>query len=153
MTIETHSRTALLVIGSLVGLLVAVAIVLALQPPRVFDPATPEGTAQGYYQAIVAGDEDRAATYMTRELREACEGNFWFYREGEDARIVITDSKIIGDDAELEITIEVSRGEGPFGGGSYDQAATLTMERHGDRWLIAEPTWPMDMYRCNRGRG
>ena len=52
----TRSRTVLLVVGSLVGLLVAIAVVLALQPPPVFDPSTPEGAAQGYYQGALDGD-------------------------------------------------------------------------------------------------
>lgn len=146
----TRSRTVLLVVGSLVGLLVAVAVVLALQPPPVFDASTPEGAAQGYYQALLDGDEELAATYMTEELQQACDGGFWYYDRRKDARIVIVRSVVDGDSAELDVRIEIAYGGGPFGGGSYDQEESVELERHGDRWLISQATWPMDRYACEK---
>lgn len=150
MKSPTRSRTVLLVVGSLVGLLVVVAIVLALQPPPVFDPSTPEGAAQGYYQALLDGDEDLARTFMTEDLQKACDRSFTFYNKEDDTRVVITRTEIDGDRAELDIGIEIAYGGGPFGGGSYDQDETVELELHGDRWLISEPTWPMDRYACDR---
>ncbi|GMQ94852.1 MAG: hypothetical protein BMS9Abin12_2362 [Acidimicrobiia bacterium] len=152
MKAKTSSNTVLTAIGVAVALLIVVAVVLALRPPEEFDPGTPEGAAQGYYQAILDGDEDLASTYMTEELRASCNGRFWYYEDGEDARIVITRSEGNGSDAELDVTIEVSYGEGPFGG-SYDQNETLVLEHRGNRWLISEPTWPMDVYACNGPEG
>ena len=147
------SNSVLVAIGVFVALLVVAAIVLAIQPPTTFDPATPEGAAQGYYEAILDGDDELAFTYLTEELRDECDGEFWWRDESEDARIVITRSEINGDRAELGVTIEISYGDGPFGGGSYDQKETLAFELQGDRWLISEPTWPMDRYGCGLVEG
>jgi hypothetical protein len=149
----TTSNSVLVVIGVVVAVLVVVAVVLAIQPPKTFDADTPEGAAQRYYEAVLDGDDDLASTYMTEDLNESCGREFRYLDKGEDARIVIVASEIEDDRAELDVTIEVSYGEGPFGGGSYDQDETLRLERHGDLWLIMEPTWPMDRFGCGEFEG
>jgi hypothetical protein len=148
MTQRRTSNTVLVAIGVAVALLVVVAVAFALQPPKQFDPNTPEGTAQGYFQAINDGDLDLAQTFMTAELRAACDGEWWFYERGPASRVVITDTSIEADTARVKVDITVSYGEGPFDGGSYDEDETLTMERKRDFWLISKPTWPMDPYAC-----
>jgi hypothetical protein len=153
MTQKGTSNTVLLVIGVVVALIVVVAVVFALQPPTQFDPSTPEGTAQGYFEAINDVDEDLARTFMTNELRLACDGEWWFYERGSANRVVITDTEIDGDTARIKVNIAVSYGEGPFNGGSYDQDETLVMVSEGDLWLISKPTWPMDPYACGERSG
>jgi hypothetical protein len=148
MGTNTRSNTVLVMIGILVVFLVGVAVVFALQPPPTFDPGTPEATAQGYFQAINNGHEELAESYMTDDLVQACAGRWYFYEMSGDHRVVTTDSTIDGHTARLEVTITVNHGGGPFGGGSYDQDETVTMERRGDVWLISKPTWPMDRYAC-----
>jgi hypothetical protein len=143
------SNIILVVVGASVALLVAVSVFFALQPPSQFDPNIPEGTAQGYFQAIEDGDEDLATSFLTEDLQEFCDGE-WQYRDFESAsRVVITDTKIDGDEATVKVTITVSYGDDPFGGGSYDQDETIKMVRVGDVWLISKLTWPMDAYPCN----
>lgn len=148
MSTRARSNTVLVAIGIVVVLLIGVAVIFSLQPPPTFDPGTPEPTAQGYFQAISDGDEDLAESYMTDDLARACSGQWHFYEMRGNHSVVITSSEIDGDTAKLRVTIRVSYGDGPFGGGSYDQDETLTMERHGDVWLIAKPVWPMDRYAC-----
>jgi hypothetical protein len=63
-------------------------------------------------------------------------------------RVVITDTRIDGDTARVEVDITVSYGDDPFGGGSYDRDETITMQRVGDVWLISRPAWPLDRYAC-----
>lgn len=149
----TTSNSVLVAIGVLVAVLVVVAVALALQPPKTFDADTPEGAAQRYYEAVLDGDDDLASTYMTEDLMDSCGREFRYFDKGEDARIVIVGSKIEDDRAELDVAIEVSYGEGPFGGGSYDRDETVRLVRHGDRWLIDEETWPMDRYGCGAFEG
>jgi hypothetical protein len=150
---KTTSNSVMLAIGAFVAILVAAAVVLAIQPPKSFDADTPEGAAQRYYNAVLDGDDDLASTYMTDDLNDSCGREFRYFDKGEDARIVIVSSTIEDEQAELEVTIELSYGDGPFGGGSYDQDETMRLERHGDRWLITEPTWPMDRYGCGKFEG
>jgi hypothetical protein len=143
------SNTILILVGASVALLVAVSIFFALQPPRQFDPDSPQGTAQGYFQAINDGDEDLATSFLTDDLRERCDGE-WQFRDFESAnRVVITDTKIDGDAATVRVAITVSYGDDPFGGGSYENDETIKMVRIGDVWLISKRTWPMDAYACN----
>jgi hypothetical protein len=145
------SNIILWVVGASVAVLVAVSVFFALQPPTQFDPNSPEGTAQGYFQAIEDGDEDLATSFLAEDLQEFCDGE-WQYRDFESAsRVVITDTKIDGDAATVEATITVSYGDDPFGGGSYDHDETIRMVRVGDGWLISKLTWPMDAYPCNEG--
>jgi len=125
------------VISALVVALIGVAIVLALRPPPQLDPATPEGTAQAYFQAVLAGDEDLAFSHLTEALAERCDPVEIRRRGSRQARVVITRSEIDGVGAEVEVEITEIYGEGPFDAGSYTFDETLVMERRGDRWLIA----------------
>jgi hypothetical protein len=145
------STIILVVVGTLVAVLVAVSVLFALQPPTQFDPNSPEGTAQGYFQAIEDGDKNLATNFLTEDLQEFCDGE-WRYRDFESAsRVVINDTKIDGDTATVKVAITVSYGDDPFGGGSYDHDETIKMVRVGDVWLISTLTWPMDAYPCNEG--
>lgn len=152
MTTDRRSRRVLVVISTLVAALLGVAVVLALRPPPEFDPTTPEGTAQGYVQAVLDGDEDLAVGYLTGALRDQCTVGGMRHVIPDEARVVITRSEINGADAELEVEITETYGEGPFDVGSYTFDETLVMERHGDRWLIAEVPWPMHIYCLQEAR-
>lgn len=145
------SNIILVVVGTSVAVLVAVSVFFALQPPSQLDPRSPEGTAQGYFQAIEDDDEDLATSFLTEDLQEVCDGE-WQYRDFESAsRVVITDTKIDGDSATVKVSITVSYGDDPFGGGSYDQDETIRMARVSDVWLISKLAWPMDAYPCSEG--
>lgn len=148
MKTYASSRSVLGSFGAVIAILIVVAVVVALQPPPTFDPGTPEATAQGYFNAVNEADRKLAETYMTADLVDRCDEHYWYYEEERNSRVVITDSKIDGDTAKLDVTITVSYGEGPFGGGGYDEDETVVMERVGDVWLISEPAWPMDRWAC-----
>lgn len=153
MKAKPTSNSVLMIIGAFVALLLVVAVVLAIQPPKTFDPLTPEGTVQGYYEAVLDEDYELAFTFLTEEARDSCELDFWYLRRDEDVRIVIVGSEIADERAELDVTIEVFYGEGPFNGGSYSEDETVRLELRGDLWLISEPTWPMDRFACEKNEG
>jgi hypothetical protein len=147
----TTSNLVLIAIGAAATLLVVVSVFFALQPPTQFDWQSPQGTAQGYFQAINDGDDELAETYTTDDLRTACDGEWWYDEVESASRVVITETKIDGDTAKVKVNITVSYGDEPFGGGSYDHEETMTMQRVGDVWLISKPVWPMDRYDCTEG--
>ena len=149
MTADQRSRRILVVIGTLVAVLIGVAVMLALRPPPEFNPATPEGTAQGYFQAVLDGNEGLAFDYLTETFGDRCDTSEMRHATPDDARVVITRTQIDGAHAEVEVEITETYGEGPFGGGSYTFDETLFMDRHGDGWLIAEIPWPIHDY-CNQ---
>ena len=150
MTTDQRSRRILVVIGALVAVLIGVEVMLALRPPPQFDPTTPKGTAQGYFQAVLDGDEDLAFGDLTEAYR--CDTGEMRYVTPDEARVVITRTEVDGADAELEVEITETYGEGPFDAGSYTFHETLVMERHGDRWLIAEIPWPIHIYCLQKDR-
>ncbi|MEA3501341.1 MAG: hypothetical protein U9R47_01090, partial [Actinomycetota bacterium] len=143
MTTDRHSRIALMVIGGIAVILIAVAIVVAVQPPKEFDPGTPEGTAQAYYQAILDGDEDLALSYLDEDLLAGCSTHELSYFIPESARVVIAKTEIDGDEARIDVVITETRGEGPFGGGSNTFDEALIMTRSDDAWVITSMPWPV----------
>jgi len=145
-TTDKYSHRILFMVGALVAVLIGVAIILALRPPTEFEPTTPEGAAQGYFRAVLDGDEDLALGYLTESFDEGCDPGELPSAAPKDARIVITRTEIDGTDAEVEVEISETYGEGPFDSGSYTFDETLVMERHDDRWLIAEIPWPIYDY-------
>ncbi len=134
-----------MVIGGVAVVLVAAAVVVAVQPPQEFDPGTPEGTAQAYYQAILDGDEDLALSYLDEDLLAGCSRYELGYITPESARVVIARTEIDGDEARVDVVITETWGEGPFGGGSNTVDETLIMTRSGDGWLISRTPWPVDI--------
>ena len=145
MKTDRHSQIALIVIGGIAVALVAVAIVIAIQPPLEFDRGTPEGTVQAYFQAVLDEDEELAFSYLDEHLGTVCSGREFGYVTPSSARIVIAQTEITGNQARVDVVITESWGEGPFGGGSNTFDETLVMTRHGDRWLISRAPWPIDV--------
>ena len=151
MTTGRSSYRILVAIGVLLGVIVVVATIIAVQPPPTFAPDTPEGTAQGYFLAIDDGDIDAALAYLSDDLRDGCDPQdlrYWIRDVGERGiRVAILSTTVEGGTAEVDVTVTEYYGSGPFSGGSYEHAETLVMERSGDRWLIVESPWPV--YSCN----
>jgi hypothetical protein len=147
MVAVLRSRNTLIGIGALIVALIAVAIVLALQPPTEFDPATPEGTAQGYFQAVLDRDVDRAVARMSDELTRRCDhiDAHHSFRDGlaDDVRVVILDTSVEGDEATVRVEVTETYGAGVFMSDSRNFEETLSMERRGAGWAIAKPSWPI----------
>ena len=150
MKMDRHSRIVLMVIGAIAVVLVAVAIIVAVQPPEAFDPDTPEGTAQGYFQAILDEDEDLALSYLSDDAVAGCSTHELSYFTPDSARVVIAQTDIDGDVARVDVVITETWGEGPFGGGSNTFEETLEMTRSGGVWVISRAPWPITMF-CHEG--
>ena len=150
MKMDRHSRIVLMVIGGVAIVLIAVAIVVAVQPPVELDPTTPEGTAQGYYQAILDGDEDLALSYLNEDLAARCPTHELGYFTPDGARVVIAETEIDGDEARVDVVVTETWGDGAFGSGSRTFDETLVMTRNGDTWVISRMPWPVAMY-CHEG--
>lgn len=150
MRMDRHSRIALSVIGAVAVVLIAVAIVIAVQPSETLDLGTPEGTAQAYFQAILDGDEDLALSYVDEDLVAGCSTHELSYFTPDGGRVVIEQTEIDGGEARVDVVIAETWGEGPFGGGSNTFDETLVMTRSGETWVISRMPWPIDMF-CHEG--
>ena len=139
----TRSGLVLGIVGVLLAVLVAVAIVLALQPPDQFDAGTPEATVQDYLQAVIDSDQTAAAGLMTPDLVKRCGSDLSQIRRSPGSfRAVILDTEPLGDDLIVNIEITEGSGSGLFGDSwSFDES--LILIQVGDEWLIAEAPWPI----------
>lgn len=144
MKTDRKSQAVLVVLGIVVAILAAVAVILAVQPPPDFDPATPEGAAQGYFRAVLDDDREAVRGYLTAESIRRCRLNEMHHFTPGRARVVIVHTDITGDRAEVEVRITESWGEGPFDADSHSFDERLVMERDNGRWLIARPPWPIE---------
>lgn len=146
MAREEHSRTVLLVIGSIVGLLVIVAVVLATRPPAQLDPSTPEGAVQGFYRAIVDGDGERALDHLTPSNRDSCDPSG--VRQMPALRATVVVDSVVSDDRDARVDVDITEhfGGGPFDLSSYTFEDRLVLEHDGEEWLLVGVPWPLDRY-------
>ena len=144
MRTDRQSRLILVFVGGAVAILAAVAVFLAVRPPPDFDPATPEGATQGYVRAVLDEDAELVRSYLSVELARKCRLGEIRHFGPDRARVVIVDTEVGSDRAEVDIRITETWGEGPFGSDSYTFSESLVMERQGDHWLIVRPPWPIE---------
>lgn len=139
----TRSGLVLGIVGVLLAVLVAVAIVLALQPPDQFDAGTPEATVQDYLQAVIDSDQTAAAGLMTPDLVKRCGADLvQMQRSPGSFRAVLLDSEPFGE--HLIVNIEIIEGSGSgLLGDSWSFDESLILIQTGDEWLIAEAPWPI----------
>jgi len=139
-------RTPLIIGGTLVGVLLLVALLNGLgREVSNLDPSTPEGTVQGYLQALLADDRDSADSFLVADTEDPClhDEVDWVV---DDARIALGAVDVDGPRATVEVvTTEVS--EGALGGSRYDSSFDLVLV-DGD-WRIEAADWP---YGCGLSR-
>ena len=139
----TRSGIVLGIIVAAIALIIALALVLALRPPKQFDPGTPEATVQGYLQAVIDEDQAKAASFMTRDLVKRCGVDLNQIRRGPDSfRAVIVDTLVLDNVVYVDVELTEGSGGGVFGD-PYGFVETLTLEKSGEDWLIAEAPWPI----------
>lgn len=139
----TRSGVVLAIVGAFAGVLVVIAIVLALQPAQQLEPGTPEATIQSYLQAVIDGDQAEAARFMTPVLVQRCDADLTQIRHAPGSfRAVIVDTQPYED--EVVVTVEITEGPGAgLLGDSYAFEASMVVEQVGEDWLIAEAPWPI----------
>lgn len=140
----TRSGIVLAAIVAVIAVIVALALVLAVQPPKSFDPGTPEATVQGYFQAVVDRSRLDVERFMTPDLVERCGAALNQNRDTPDSlRVVIVDTE--SDVRHVAVTVEITERSTAslFLGESYTFQESLVLERIGDVWLIAEVPWPI----------
>lgn len=139
-----RSSVVLGAIGAAVAVVVVVGLVLALQPPKQFDPGTPEAAIQGYFQAVVDRSRVDAERFMTPKLVERCGADLNQIRDTADSlRVVIVDTE--PDAGRIAVTVEITErsASSVFLGEPNTFSETLVVERVGDGCLIAEAPWPI----------
>ena len=137
---KDRTRTPLIVLAVLIfAAVLGGALYGALAEPETFDPATPEGVAQNYLQAVFDGDEAASLAFMEAELADRCrqDSTSLDYRTG-GARAFLDGTSIDGDRASVAIEIRHSSD----GIDEWIENETIWLDRSESSWQISEPPWP-----------
>lgn len=142
------NRVLAVVVGGIALVALVAAVLAATRSEPEFDPATPEGTVQGYLQAVFDEDEDEALSYLAADT--ACDrDDFRGVVTSESARVVLRGAEVDGEVATVEVEIAYTGGQGPFDTYEWSEEQTFELEREGDRWVLIGEPWPL--YFCREG--
>jgi len=156
--VKSSSRV-LIIFGLVLVLLVVVTVVLVLVLGQRNIPLlpenTPEGAIQRYLQAVHDRDYQTAYGYLT--IYPPSSGlpggsnlpdyDFWL-RSAENAntfswRVILGNSRITGNNATVDVTVEVFSFRGPFSDPVRKINMSFSLIRRDALWLI---TSPLDMW-------
>ena len=144
------SNRWLLIFGAAIGVLVIVAIVLVLTLPAKEAPLlpedTPQGTVQRYLLALEAEDYARAWSYLSPPASEKLTYEDWrspLVRSGErpGMKVTLAKSTVTGNEARVEVIVDVFRPSGPFDNPVSTNHITFVLTKQGTSWKITSPTY------------
>lgn len=140
----SSTRPLIWIAAGLGALVVLTIVLLAVRSPASFEPGTPEHTVQQYLQAVLDGDERRAATYFSEESRCSAE-DFRYGTPVRNVRITLVDSEDFGDEA--EVTVRIRFDETAIDRlASYDREEFFRLASEGGEWKLVGEAWPI--YFC-----
>jgi hypothetical protein len=147
--VKTSSRW-LLIFGVTIGVLViaAVVLVLTMSTPetRLLPENTPEGIVQRYFLALEAEDYVTAYSYLSSPTREQNPYEMWrggIYRSEDRSglRVTLGKSVVTGNEATIEVTVDIFRPGGPFGNPVDTYNITFFLKKEGTSWKITSPPY------------
>ncbi len=142
------SSRLLLAFGAAIGVLATVAVVLVLTLPgagvSLLPEDTPEGTVQGYLLALEDEDYLKAYSYLSSSVREERPYERWsrpFVGGGERPgwKATLGKSEVRGNEATVDVVIDVFRPRGPFEDPVRTSYVTFFLKKEGDFWRITTP--------------
>ena len=138
-------RVLVVVVGVIAALAVAAGVLAAVRDVPQYDRATPEGTVQAYVEAVIDGDHRTAAGLLEEdgpcELRDLDEA--WV---PEDTRVLLRETRVDGDRADVEVGIAPSSGEVILGAEQFERHSFRLAGGPG-QWRITGQPWPL--YSCD----
>ena len=144
---KTSSRW-LLIFGVTIGVLVIVAVALVLTMPtpetHLLPEDTPEGIVQRYFLALQAEDYVTAYSYLSSSTQKTNPYEVWrggIYRSEDRSglRVTLGKSVVTGNEATVEVTVDIFRPGGPFQNPVRTQHLTFFLEKEGTSWKISSP--------------
>lgn len=127
----------LVAIGVLV--LLAIIVVFSRGTPDALDPSTPEGVVQRYTTAVIDGDEDAAAEYLTADLREDC--NRFETGMIDNVRVTLVSTTVRAESADVRVSITQTYQNGPFGVSESSYQDVFDLALVDGHWLIEATPW------------
>lgn len=153
------SNRLLVTFGIVIGVLVVTGIVLGLtlggQTASLLPEDTPEGTVQRYILAIKAEDYEKAYGYLSPaalaestyfDTYEKWSQRYSRYRESRGWKATLGESTVTGDEATVEVTIDVFRPSVPFTDPVYTRRYDFHLDKEGTSWKMTYPIQPLYFY-------
>jgi len=134
------------VIGVLV--LVALIVVFTRGQPAQLDAGTPGGVVQRYSAAVLDGDEELAAEYLTEDALADCDGSSSAITE--DIRVTLLGTEERASSADVRVSIVTSYDDGLFGPNEYTTDDTFDLVTVDGDWMIDQAPWQLMV--CPAGR-
>lgn len=133
-------RTLWALTAVVVLIVLAALIVQAARPLPVQYPAqTPEGTVQRYVTALLHGERDVAAEYLTNRSDD-CER--YLYEVPHDLQIQLKSAAVEGEHATLVVRIRYAGERAPLFGSDTGYEDRFELVKRGS-WLISTAPWPV----------
>jgi hypothetical protein len=140
----------LLVFGVTIGVLVIVAIVLVLtiggaREVPLLSEDTPGGTVQRYFLALEAEDYLKAYSYLSPPPGEKLppyeqwRGPVVRSEEKPGWKVTLGKSVVTGNEATVDVVVNVFRPGGPFDNPVRTQYVTFFLKKEGTSWRITSP--------------
>lgn len=142
------SNRLLIIFGSAIGVLVLVAIILVLamptHQPALMPEDTPEGTVQRYFIALQNKDYAKAYSFITQPEDPKMTYDMWRGRYNRPAeqnawKVTIGKAIIIGNDATVDVVIDVFRPQGPLSDPINTNRMSFSLRKAGADWTIISP--------------
>ena len=147
------SRRWLIIFGIVIAVLVVVTTVLVLSTGgskvALLPEDTPQGIVQRYLLAVQNKDFQQAYGYLSFDQS----GQFTTYTEwiqmmpvpqasNQSAwRATLGNTALNGNNATVDVIIDVFHPGGLFGGSQFSQNMTYVLTKTADKWLITSPTY------------
>lgn len=133
---QIRTDRTVVVIGVVIAALVVLSLIVVSMrgEPELLEQSTPEGVVQRYVAAVIDGDEQLAATFLTEEATANCDG---FRRDPEqDIRVSLVSSQVFDGSADVAVSITTSYGSGPFGVSEYESQDSFDLVQVEGDWMI-----------------
>lgn len=135
-------RSLIVILGVIAALvIVALAVVFTRGEPAPLDPDTPEGVVQLYSAAVLAGDEQTAAGYLTAGRLDNCDtvdpGPL------DNIRLTLVSTTVRENSADVRVSIVTSTDNGPFGASEYENEDVFDLVTVDGRWRIDGAPWQL----------
>lgn len=143
------SRRWLVIFGLAIGVIIAVTVTLVLITASPGDETllpedTPEGTVQQFLLAVRDGDYLAAESYLSPSVDDKIDFDLRRSRvvgsgEGASWRATLGKSVVKGDEATVEVTVDVFRPRGPFENAVSTYRVTFFLNKEETSWRIISP--------------
>ena len=140
----TKDRTLIVILSTIAALvLIALVVVFTRGEPEALDPSTPAGVVQAYTAAVIDGDEDAAAEFLTAEASVGC--GPVDHGSTNNLRVVLVSTTVRPSSADVVVSLVTSFNDGPFGASEYEFESNFDLVRVDGAWLIDSAPWELSI--------